>query len=251
MHDKKDGKSHIRIAVVNDIQQGPAQRLREARKAAKGGIFKHASDAARFYGWDAGNYRGHESGIRNYPPEEAVAYGRAFGVTPGWLLFGEGINPASQNLRKRPTIAALALPLLRFSDFVGSKMIDVERIISASEKFVEVPAIVNFSTLAFVLTAEDDSMVQIQPDPSLSPGDNFPQGTYLPFDPSAVIKPGDYVLARFNNETLFRKYREVGTDEGKDLVDLLPLNSNYPKRRGVINENIFIIARLQADFRKR
>lgn len=249
---KKYSRSHLRIAVVNDIEQGPAQRLKEARKIAKGGFFKHATDAARFFGWDEGTYRGHEAGTRNYPPDVAMTYSRAFGVTAGWLMFGEGINPTSQNLRKRPTIGALPLPLLRFSDFFGVyKMIDVERIIEGAEKFVEVPAIVNFGKLAFTLTAEDDSMVQIPPDPSLSPGDNFPLGTYLPFDPAVVIKPGDYILARFNNETLFRKYREVGTDEGKDLVDLIPLNNNYPRRRGVINENIFIIARLQADFRKR
>lgn len=64
-------------------------RLQDARKKAG---YKSAQEAADAFGWTASAYRHHENGTRNFGPDAAKKYGRAFRVKPGWLLGIEGIN---------------------------------------------------------------------------------------------------------------------------------------------------------------
>jgi hypothetical protein len=61
----------------------PADRLRAARKLAG---FKSASAAARQFGWGDAAYRHHENGTREIGVAQAIEYGKAFKVTPSWLL---------------------------------------------------------------------------------------------------------------------------------------------------------------------
>lgn len=221
----------------------PANRLRRARETAKGGMFKYAVDAARFFHWDDNTYKSHENGIRNFPPDKAVQYARAFNVTAGWLLFGEGNNSLSQPNHKGPTVAALVLPMLRWSSFEGG--MSIPEAIKKAEKYIEIPALVNLGPLAFVLDADDDSMVPFPP----APGDNFPFGTTLVFDPGIPVKPGDYVLVKVSGQaaSVFRKYRETGSG---NQVEFVPLNANYRTLAGTLNETAFIIARLATDLRR-
>jgi phage repressor protein C with HTH and peptisase S24 domain len=62
-----------------------AARLRAAREAAG---FKSASDAAQRFRWRASTYMAHENGQNGIRTEPALAYARAFGVDPGWLMTG-------------------------------------------------------------------------------------------------------------------------------------------------------------------
>jgi phage repressor protein C with HTH and peptisase S24 domain len=62
-------------------------RLREARERAG---FEDAASAARRYGWGETTYRSHENGQRQYKIDRARDYGRAFRVSPEWLLLGNG-----------------------------------------------------------------------------------------------------------------------------------------------------------------
>lgn len=64
-------------------------RLREARERAG---YSDAASAARRFGWGQTTYRSHENGQRGYKLDKAVEYGRAFRVSPEWLLFGKGDN---------------------------------------------------------------------------------------------------------------------------------------------------------------
>lgn len=78
-----------RIAV--DMSGSPkADRLRQARIAAG---FTSASEAAQRFGWGEASYRHHENATRNYGPDAAKRYGRAFKVKPAWLL---GLDPSSE-----------------------------------------------------------------------------------------------------------------------------------------------------------
>ncbi|MBN2759481.1 MAG: helix-turn-helix transcriptional regulator [Rhodobacteraceae bacterium] len=63
------------------------ERLRQAREKAG---FEDAASAARRFGWGLSSYRSHENGQRGYKLDKAIAYGRAFRVSPEWLLFGKG-----------------------------------------------------------------------------------------------------------------------------------------------------------------
>lgn len=61
------------------------KRLRKARLEAG---YKSATAAIRSCGWPNSTYRAHENGQNNFKPETAELYGKAYGVSPAWLLFG-------------------------------------------------------------------------------------------------------------------------------------------------------------------
>lgn len=66
-----------------------AQRLEQAR--IKRG-FKTIMDATKFFGWSYPTYAQHESGIRGIG-RAAGKYAKAYRVSEGWLLTGEGVGP--------------------------------------------------------------------------------------------------------------------------------------------------------------
>ena len=67
------------------IGSRPADRLREARREAG---FETAAAFALAVGVKPVTYRTHESGSVQISGEQATAYCRRLGVSPGWLLFG-------------------------------------------------------------------------------------------------------------------------------------------------------------------
>lgn len=68
---------------MNDM----GKRLRDARKNAG---FSSALKAAKKHHWTPSTYAAHENGQNGFPPDKAEVYGRAFKVSSGWLLTGEG-----------------------------------------------------------------------------------------------------------------------------------------------------------------
>src|SRR5262245_33608868 len=75
----------------------PAARLRAARLKH----FASASDAARNHGWKVPTYIHHENGTRPFGREDAVKYGRAFGVRAAYLMMlaeGESTTPTTDLL---------------------------------------------------------------------------------------------------------------------------------------------------------
>ena len=72
-----------------DDRPDPAKRLEKAR-LARG--FQTAKDAATYFGWSYPTYAQHEQGLRGIP-RAAAKYAKAFRVSEGWLLTGEGHGP--------------------------------------------------------------------------------------------------------------------------------------------------------------
>ncbi|TRL35517.1 hypothetical protein [Rhizobium straminoryzae] len=90
-----------------DIDDRPdeAKRLEQARKARN---FATAKAAALYFGWTYETYIQHEQGTRGLS-RAADRYARAFKVSKGWLLTGEGRGPVgpednTQNLRTIPIV---------------------------------------------------------------------------------------------------------------------------------------------------
>lgn len=75
--------------IVAGVATDKSERLRQARKKAG---FESATEAAERFGWQVPAYRHHENGTRNFGPDAAKKYGRAFKVKPGWLLCWEGVD---------------------------------------------------------------------------------------------------------------------------------------------------------------
>jgi SOS-response transcriptional repressor LexA len=72
-----------------DDRPDPAKRLEKAR-VSRG--FKTSKDAATYFGWKYDTYAQHENGTRGLV-RAADKYAKAFRVSEGWLLTGEGKGP--------------------------------------------------------------------------------------------------------------------------------------------------------------
>lgn len=85
---------------------------------------------------------------------------------------------------------------------------------------------IDVSKTSFALTVVGDSML---PD--------FRTGDIIIVDPEISPLPGDFVVARnSDNEATFKKYRSRGfTDKGQEIIELIPLNENYPSLRSDIS----------------
>ncbi len=73
---------------------------------------------------------------------------------------------------------------------------------------------------AFALIVEGESMT-----PGFSPGDK------VIFDPDLAPRPGDFVVAKLDEEekATFKKYRPRGQDrDGNVVIELVPLNDDWP-----------------------
>jgi phage repressor protein C with HTH and peptisase S24 domain len=70
-----------------------AERLKTAREAAG---FSTVPEACQRFGWKQSTYFGHENGSRGITTKMAAEYGRAFRVSPEWILFGGASPPARQ-----------------------------------------------------------------------------------------------------------------------------------------------------------
>lgn len=81
-----------------------SDRLKAARERAG---FKSARAAAIKNGWVPSTYASHENGqTPEVPLEAAMAYGRAFRVSPSWILTGEGAMDAQNLVRVMGRIGA-------------------------------------------------------------------------------------------------------------------------------------------------
>lgn len=70
----------------------PAERLKNARMAAKYATAKLAAEAM---GVSVATYIQHENGTRGIPAERAARYARFFRTTPEWLLYGRDTGETS------------------------------------------------------------------------------------------------------------------------------------------------------------
>lgn len=80
------------------MMQSVHERLQLAREGAG---YKRAVEAARAFGWATSTYIQHENGTRGLSRSKAVQYARAFRVSVGWLLNGEGRGPRGIEDKRR------------------------------------------------------------------------------------------------------------------------------------------------------
>lgn len=73
------------------------ERLKEARLKAG---YRTATAAIDACGWASSTYRAHENGQNGFKINHAKNYGEAYGVSPSWLLLGEGNKIPSIKNRK-------------------------------------------------------------------------------------------------------------------------------------------------------
>lgn len=82
--------------VSDEVLPDQALRLRQAREARG---FADAKAAAKFFGFVYDTYAQHENGNRGIRRSVAERYGKAYGISPAWLLTGEGSRAAAASDR--------------------------------------------------------------------------------------------------------------------------------------------------------
>jgi SOS-response transcriptional repressor LexA len=198
--------------------QEPADRLQNARRHAG---YLSAREASAALGWNANTYKSHENGQRGIKREMAERYGRAYGVSPAWILTGE--NPpdfvrSNQKLRI-PNVSTRKIPKISYIAAGTFTEISDPYAEGFGEEWVSVDDN-EIGPRAFALEVEGESMLP-----------EFKSGEVIIIDPDASIKPGDYVAAKTTNaeSATFKKYRARGVDaDGVERIELVPLNEDHP-----------------------
>lgn len=91
----------VQTARMSDDRPQPAIRLQKAREARG---FSSAREAAQRLGFNYETYSQHERGLRGLS-RAAADYAKAFKVSVGWLMNGEGSGPGQDSLVARDPIA--------------------------------------------------------------------------------------------------------------------------------------------------
>lgn len=184
---------------IMDFDDRPetAKRLEQAR-VARG--FADAKAAARFFGWKYDTYAQHENGTRGIS-RAAETYARAFRVSPGWLLTGEGSGPG--HVKSVPLKGRVG---------AGAEVLAID---DGGENLVEAPADASPQTVAVEVLGE-----------SMFPA--FEEGTLLYYSKTL---PPDMMLNRrcvvqLENDGIFVKILRRGSVEG--TYTLQSVNPLYP-----------------------
>lgn len=135
------------------MRELPKDRLKQARVNAG---FESVADAARaFRDINQHTLTSHENGNRPVSRKAAQTYGRAFGVEPGWILFGDRADLEFPGLYRVPVLSMVSAGNLR--EQAGVTPSDIERWIQVAD----LPA-----GEWIALGVEGDSMNRIAPDGS-------------------------------------------------------------------------------------
>lgn len=219
------------------MMEEPKDRVARAR-LAKG--FKEMKEAAQAAGWPYDTYKKIEKGTRNVTTEWAAAIGRFYGVRPAWILWGEPPMSRTLDTNLTKTVASREIPVLRWSDVTTIR--NVERGIDMAQVMTYAPPDLKASDLAFALKISDDSMSV--PDRTAF---SFNEGDEIIFDPSATVRPGDYVLAYVKElgRSVFRQFRIAAIHaDGSEEIQLVPLNPNWPIITIACGKNGDIVAKM-------
>jgi len=186
-------------------------------------------------------------------------FGKLYGCTKGNVsLWENGLHEpsyaalADMSKRSGVPLPGILLPFtFRFNGDetnteparVGSKPVPLVNYVQAGQwkEIVEQPnpeelsewlmTDLELSSQAFALEIKGDSML---PD--------FKEGDRVIIDPTVAPNPGDFVVSRNAQfEATFKKYRSRGLNEkGEELIELVPLNLDYPIIRSDMSP-VFII----------
>lgn len=142
--------------------------------------------------------------------ENLLRLAEALGCAPAWIVDGEGqlfnFTLAAANFCSVPVISRAQAREWTADYLLQHPESDVEFIQSNMA----------LSASAFALILQGSAM---EPE--------FREGDCVIIEPAIFPLPGDFVVARHGEETLFLKYRPRGLVNGEQQFELVPLNEDY------------------------
>lgn len=165
------------------------------------------------------NDRINPAGIRAAALETAAG---AMGVSARYLITGKkearedtpaGLLPAPPDVRNVPLVSLVS------AGFDGEIVDPYARGEGSETVSIDADLARGLSRLTFALEISGDSMAE-----------EFQPGDIVIIDPAVKPMPGDFVVAKINDErnATFKKYRARGADaNGIEMFELVPLNEDY------------------------
>jgi len=189
------------------------QRLARARRHAH----IKQKDVARSFGISSQAISQWESGRTRPDSQKLMRLAQLFDVRLEWLL-GDSAPVDADGNNAAGRGHATRIPVIdRIQAGDWTEVADPYAL-GSSDEFLLTDLGVSGNTFALVI--EGRSM-----EPDFLPGDK------IIIDPTVQPRPGDFVVAKRDNdqEATFKKYRLKSQDEqGSDLIELKPLNSDWP-----------------------
>ena len=190
------------------------QRLERAREGAgmrQRQVAEHFGIASQAVSqWEAGRTR---------PAGHRLAeLARLFAVRLDWLLAGLGPMSEGDEGEGSPRTTSASVPVIDRVQAGGWTDVQDPYAPGGGEDFLSTDVLVGPHTFALVI--EGDSMT-----PDFRPGDK------VIIDPAVAPRPGECVVAKRDKDqrATFKKYRLRGQDShGRDIVELVPLNPDWP-----------------------
>ncbi len=190
------------------------QRLTRARNHAH----MKQKDVAEYFGISSQAISQWEAERTRPDSQRLASLARLFHVRLEWLLdesgpmVSEGSPPSAE---VRHTARVPVIDRVQAGDWTE---VEDPFSLGSADEFLQTDLGVSSSTFALVI--EGRSM-----EPEFQPGDK------VIIDPMVRPQPGDYVVAKRDNdqEATFKKYRLRSQDEhGREVIELKPLNSDWP-----------------------
>jgi len=122
-----------KTAAHNDLSSDQGRRLLEAR-LERG--FKDAKSAALFFGWNYSTYSQHERAERGLRKDIAERYAKAFRVSAGWLMMGEGQRTRYNQISVMGQIGAGAKIYPEFEQVPDDGLFEIEADIPLPEGMI-------------------------------------------------------------------------------------------------------------------
>lgn len=164
-----------------------AKRLELARKRSG---YASAEAASEANGWTVSTVKSHESGRNSYT-SMAIDYARAYGVTAGWLMFGENppewLNERSlQPIRVDSLVESQKVPFVSYNDLLSIfyNKTDIGSIMR-NKQLVDMPIDKNFSNKLLYLQLDQETNTS-----------EISKGSYYLVDLDTQWEVGDMVVVK-------------------------------------------------------
>lgn len=152
-----------------------SRRLKEAREKAG---YKSATDAARKMGINVVTYTAHENGGREYDRDAAVFYAQNFGVTPGWLMFGDDTNGRRSEQKHSLDSRSVNARNRTISPASRQSWMETTSSIADMEEYWEMPE--QFLQVRLNIPRDRARILEVQGDSMYDPDNPAARGSLLP-----------------------------------------------------------------------
>lgn len=175
-------------------------------------------DVAEAFGISSQAVSQWEAGRTRPDSQRLTSLARLFGVRLEWLLSDAGPMAIAGGSPSADAPHTTLVPVIDRVQAGGWTEVEDPFEVGAADEYLQTELQVGSGTFAVVI--EGRSM-----EPEFRPGDK------VIIDPAVKPRPGDFVIAKRDNdhEATFKKYRlRSQDDQGRDVIELTPINPDWP-----------------------